>query len=157
MVLYSVQIGSRCMWRNGFQRKLVGGAAQSLAKIIVACAIITGAMNGTTLACPKGNDSVASPVVAIRQNALEIITAIVSAGGDAIKANGAPNSTDERCSGGCHCKTIGCSCCPASLASLSTTPNPFLPATSTRLLLFDQSEAPSARPPPDFRPPRIFI
>jgi len=80
------------MWRNGFQRKLVGGAAQSLAKIIVACAVITGAMNGTTLACPKGNDSVASPVVAIRQNALEIITAIVSAGGDAIKANDAPTA-----------------------------------------------------------------
>ena len=143
------------MWRNGLQRRLVDGAAQSLAKIIVACVIITGAMIGTALACPEDNDSVASPVVAIRQNAVEIITAIVSAG--AIKANGAPNRTDERCSGGCHCKNIGCSCCLASLASLSTTSNPFLPAMSARMLPFDQSEAPSARPPPDFRPPRIFI
>ena len=151
-----MRIGSRCMWRNGFQRKLVGGAAQSLAKIIVACAIITGAMNGTTLACPKDNDSMASPVVAIRQNAVEIITSIVSAG--AIKANGAPNSTDGRCSGGCQCKIFGCGCCLASLASL----NPvsaclFLAATSIQLSPLDQSEAASARPPPDFRPPRTFI
>jgi len=142
------------MWRNGLQRRLVDGAAQSLAKIIIACAILTGAMIGTTLACPE-DDDVASSVIAIRQNAIEMVPAIVSAG--PIKTNGMPNRADEGCSGGCHGKTIGCGCCLASLASLSTTPNPFLPATSTRLLLFDQSEAPSARPPPDFRPPRIFI
>ena len=151
----AVHIGSRRMWRNGFEKRLAGGAAQLLAKIIIACAILTGAMIGAASACSTDDDDVASSVVAVRQNAVELVPAIVSAG--PIKTNGMPNRADEGCSGGCHCKTIGCGCCLASLASLSTTPNPFLPATSTRMLPFDQSEAPSARPPPDFRPPRIFI
>ena len=156
MILCICGNGCRSMTQARLAKTIVSRAAQSLIKTIIACIFVVSAMVGTVWACPKGDDAVL-PLVATRQSATAIAIAIVS--DSRMQTIGVLDRVDQgRCSSGCHCQTIGCGCCLASFASLNATKSSlFLSATSTRLLPFDQSEAPSARPPPDFRPPRTFI
>lgn len=71
----------------------------------------------------------------------------------------------RNCSGSCcnvDCHGHGCAsdsgCCSTGFASLvSGNPSLFVPISLTCLLPVSQSEAASARPPPDFRPPRNFV
>lgn len=156
MLFYESQrrLGCRGMWQVKHRLRIVASTVRMLTKMIVACFLIAGVMTGTALACQKDHHRVAS-VLANPHGALTSrATAIVSA----TPMNVCKRHGQRRCSTDCHCQTIGCGCCFASAASLNpVSKGPFLPATSTRLSPVDQSEVASARPPPDFRPPKTFI
>jgi hypothetical protein len=129
---------------------MVASTVRMLGRIIVACVLIA-VMAGTALACQKDHHKVGT-LVLNPQNALASMA----------KATVSPRPMKDvgdqrRCSPDCHCQTIGCGCSFASAAFFNPVTGLFLPATSTRLSPVDQSEAASARPPPDFRPPRTFI
>jgi hypothetical protein len=129
-------------------------ASHLLAKI-VACVFIASAMTGTALACQK--DPAAPAVVNLHSTRILMATVTVSASPIRTVAKAERNG-QGRCSTNCHCQTIGCGCCFANAASLNpVSASLFLASASIQLSPLDQSEAASARPPPDFRPPRIFI
>ena len=129
-------------------------ALHLLAKI-VACVFIAGAMTGTSVACQE--DQAAPVVVNLHSTRILMATVTVSAS-PILKVGKAERNGQRRCSTNCHCQTIGCGCCFANAASLNpVSASLFLAAASIQLSPLDQSEAASARPPPDFRPPRTFI
>ena len=136
------------------RQRIIASLAQMLAKTIVASVLIASAMTGTALACQKNHYPVAP--VAVNPQSMPNLTAAVTV--SVLKIGKVDRNGQTRCSTNCHCQTIGCGCCFVNAASLNPiSASLFLAAASIRLSPLDQSEAVSARPPPDFRPPRTFI
>lgn len=136
-------------------------AAEVIAKIaFITALLVFGFMGSTAVACPESEQAI-PPLAASGQieRILPVAAAVISAApaqkvGTLNRQNGGPC-----CGSGCHMHGIACAtgCCFASFASISPANSGlFLPARSVRLLPTDQAESISARPPPDFRPPRNF-
>lgn len=144
----------RRMWQAERRQRIVASLAQMLTKMIVACVLTASAMTGTALACQKNHYP-----VAVNPQSISTLTAAVTVSASPMLKVGKVDRNDQRrCSTNCHCQTIGCGCCFVNAASLNpVSASLFLAAASIRLSPLDQSEAASARPPPDFRPPRTFI
>jgi hypothetical protein len=145
------------MWQARYGLRLIASTVRMLTRITVACVLIAVVMTGTALACQKDHHVVGTVVVNPKSASASMVTATVSP--RPMKDVGkVDHGGQRRCSPDCNCQTIGCGCSFASVASFNlVSTGLFLPATSTRLSPVDQSEAASARPPPDFRPPRPFI
>jgi hypothetical protein len=135
-------------------------AQRTLTKIVVATVLLIGGMIGTAAACPHGKHAAPSQVIDYKtERVLPPAKETVSAA--PVRIVTAFNRTErgQCCGAGCHSHGIACAtgCCLAGVASInSIISNFFLPANAVRLLLIDQAEIISARPPPEFRPPRTF-
>lgn len=139
------------------RQRMVLSLAQVLAKTIVACLLIASAMTGTALACQKDHQPMV-PVAGTPQSAPALAAAVTVSAGPMLKIGTVDRNGQRRCSTNCNCQTIGCGCCLANAASIdSVNARLFSAVASIRLSPVDQSEAASARPPPDFRPPRTFV
>lgn len=135
--------------------------AEVIAKIaFITALLVFGFMSSAAVACPESEQAI-PPLAASGQieRILPVATGVISAApaqkvGTLNRLKGGPC-----CGSGCHMHGIACAngCCFANFASASPASSDlFLSARSIRLLPSDQAEALSARPPPDFRPPRNF-
>ena len=143
------------MTRVSVTKTMVGRGTESFLKTAAACIFIVGTMIGTALACPKGEATIPHLVVNQSEHvSVPTLTVFAEPTQPVPKSDG---KEQGRCPIGCHCQAAGCSCCFGSVASNTVVSNLLLPAISVLLLPLDESEAASARPPPNFRPPRTFI
>lgn len=138
--------------------KATRAARQALAKIVVATVLLIIGLIGNVEACPESKTG-AQPVFANHkiEHVSPAAAGVVSAAPAVAKLNRQYNN-GPCCGAGCHSHGVAATgCCFAGLASINpASADLFLPIRSIRLLPFDQAEAMSARPPPDFRPPRSF-
>jgi hypothetical protein len=150
------------MWWQAkvLQTKAARAAHQALAKIVVATVLIIIGLIGNAEACPESKTG-AQPVFANHkiERVLPAAAEVVSVSPTQIVAKLNRQYNGQCCGAGCHAHSVACAsaCCGAGSASINPIiSNLLLPTKSIRLLLFDQAEAISARPAPDFRPPRSF-
>ena len=149
------------MWWQARQTKAARAAHQALAKIVVATVLLIVGLIGSAEACPDSKTG-APPVFANHRIERVSLAAaeVVSVAPTQIVAKLERQYNGRCCGIGCDAHSVACAgaCCGAGFGLINpVSSNLFLAAKSIRLLLLDQGEAKSARPPPNFRPPRSFI
>lgn len=131
---------------------------RGLAAVVLAAGVGMFLMltTGMAEACPPGKDASASvKVLHQAKRAVAMTAAVMPASAQAI-----PATSGQCCAGAPHSHhAVGCAspCCFAcSAATEALDCSLALPDGSTRHRLSDDGRAVSTKPPPDFRPPRLF-
>lgn len=126
--------------------------------VFAAVLLVLGLAGSAAEACPEGKK------IAQLTAASQKIERVFLAG--AVMVSAAPSQAavkvirgvnDPCCGAGCHAHGVACGsgCCGVGFVSSERLGSSIvLPERSTRLSPLSQAETASARPPPDFRPPR---
>lgn len=150
------------MWWRAEQSGSDRSAHHALAKLVfVAVFLALGLAGNPAEACPEGKQFADRAAVAHKsERALTAAVVIVSGTPARFVARLNNQPSGGCCGSGCHSHGVGCisGCCFAGVASPnSITSALFLPTKSGSLCPCDQAEAASARPPPEFRPPKRHL